>query len=434
MRDRLVQGLGLLLLVAGGLWFVSHTEWVDEVDFRAAQGEAAGNPFHATQQLARRLGAEVTRATSLSPLPPRQATLLLASWDGELFPGQMQGLRRWVEQGGHLVIESSALDRGTLAEWLPIRPVRGAASPRPAPAAPPKVPDEDDNALEATAPTVPRKPSFRPIEPPCRTFVEPAGVPPAYPGGPRRFEVCAMVLFGTGLSTRAALLWSLVGPGGPMALRVAVGQGRVTVVDTPGFLRGEQVLWGDNALVTAAILQIRRGEPLWFVAEESRPPLLRWLWDRAGAVLLLALCATLLALWRGGVRFGPLGLAAATARRSMAEQITGTARFLRRSDAPALHRAQLQALERAACAHLRGYAHLDRPARAQALARATGLDPQALLTALDPGRTARRPAALVPVLERLETARRLLLQAPGHSHPHPDPQTTRTSPHADPTR
>ena len=56
-----------------------------------------------------------------------------------------------------------------------------------------------------------------------------------------------------------------------------------------------------------------------------------------------------LALWRGGVRFGPLTAASETARRSLAEQIRGTGQFvLRHGGGEALHAAAVRALNEAA--------------------------------------------------------------------------------------
>ena len=163
-------------------------------------------------------------------------------------------------------------------------------------------------------------------------------------------------------------------------------------------------------LVVATVLQAHRGAQMWFVSEGTRPEFMRWLWANAWVALVLGALALALALWRGGVRFGPLAPLAALGRRSMAEQISGTAQFLHRQGGAALHAAQLRALDAAATAHLRGYARMDRSSRAQALAHATGLDAAALGLALDRS-IARRRIDLPPVLELLETARRLLVQS-----------------------
>jgi hypothetical protein len=84
----------------------------------------------------------------------------------------------------------------------------------------------------------------------------------------------------------------------------------------------------------------------------------------------------------------------------MAEQITGTAHFLARSDAPALHRAQLRALNEAATPRLRRWAALPADARARAVAAATGLPADALARALKVDmRTAARLDADLAVVE-----------------------------------
>ena len=101
--------------------------------------------------------------------------------------------------------------------------------------------------------------------------------------------------------------------------------------------------------------------------------------------------------------------AALPGRRSMAEQISGTAQFLRRQGPEALLAAQIRALEAVARNHVRHYEKLGRSERAVAIAQATGLDAQALGLALDKS-LARRRVDLPATLESLETARRLLLQ------------------------
>ena len=131
-----------------------------------------------------------------------------------------------------------------------------------------------------------------------------------------------------------------------------------------------------------------------------------WLWHQAWAALLLGLLALALALWRAGVRFGPLAPSAPSHRRSMAEQVRGTARFLHMHGPKALHTAQLRALHASAARQLPRYSQLDALRRTAGIARATGLDARALERAQDD--KARNPAVLAADLELLETARRRL--------------------------
>jgi hypothetical protein len=174
-------------------------------------------------------------------------------------------------------------------------------------------------------------------------------------------------------------------------------------------LSNDRLLRGDNALVAVAALQAGPGADIWFVTEEKRPHLLRWLWQEAWVAVLLAAATLVLALWRSARRFGPLAPVITPGRRSMAEQIAGTAQFLRREGPEALLAAQIRAMETVARSHVRHYDKLGRGERALAIAQATGLNAEALGLALDKS-LARRRVDLPATLELLETARRLLLQ------------------------
>jgi len=415
MRKWLAPGVILLLLLAAGAWLASVTEWVEEPGYVSDTGEAAMNPLYAVQALARRLGAEVVKQGSLEHLPPAGATLVLSSQYWNLLPGREHALRAWVEQGGHLVIDSHMLDQDVdededgngggddaLARWVP---VRRAKSKPPSEAAPASVPER---AADRTGARAGRElPGDL-----CRHFSETG------PSAGAGFRLCGDdIPLPLELKPGAAGLWSADGAKGPEFLRAAVGKGSVTVVSvSPGVFQNRQILRGGNALAWVAMLGLRSGMVLWFVAEEGRAPLLLWLWPRAWVALLLGLLALGAALWRGGRRFGPRQALAPVERRSMAEQIVGTAHFLARSDAQALHRAQLRALGEAAAPRLRHWAKLNGPARARAVAAATGMSASALANAM--AGDARSKARLEADLCYLESAvRRLRAGAAAEARP-----------------
>jgi hypothetical protein len=169
------------------------------------------------------------------------------------------------------------------------------------------------------------------------------------------------------------------------------------------------ILEGDNALVFVASLQLRPGDTVWFADSEQRSPLLAVIWRSGAPAVLLGALAVALLLWRAGVRFGPGAPTAPRARRSVAEQIRGTANFIFQRDSAALHRAQLRTLEQAARKTIRDHDRMDRRSRAEAIAKATALDADALARAMDPA--LKRPRRdLLATLTLLETAvRRLAL-------------------------
>ncbi|MCR5884352.1 DUF4350 domain-containing protein [Rhizobacter sp. J219] len=406
---------GLRALIAAMLlglvaWLASCTEWAEVEVPTPARGEAARNRHYAAQALLRRLGTTVATPENLAQLPPAGATLLLTSWHWDIFPERAQRLRQWVEDGGQLVIFSDNLNQKQLKGWLPVRwlePPR-RQKPRDDEAADAEEnEDSDEDDIEAAEPR--QMAVLRRLKMPCHDTAEPDSVAPHYAGTARHYKLCGFIYSGWKLQPNGPALWSIDGRDGPLLLRVAKGRGTVTVIQPVGLLDNDRVLQSDNGLAAVAALQARRGSTVWFVTEEARPSLLAWLWQEAAAVVLLAAAALVLALWRGARRFGPLAALAATGRRSMAEQIAGTAQFLRKQGPEALLAAQIRALEAAARSHIRLYDTLDRGQRAAAIAKHTGQDAAALSSALDKS-LARKRHDLPATLELLETARRLLVQ------------------------
>lgn len=415
--EHLLKGLLVILLLALAAWVAHSTEWVEEDVPTPRKGEALTNEFYATQQVIRQLGGKVARPKELAAMPPRQATLVLSSWHWDLFPERERRLQEWVQNGGHLVISADMLYNERLEAWLPVRRIDSD-----------DYDDEDDTAPEdegrqatetaqpsASTASSPSASGKRRKTPDCEEVIEPEGMTPAY-GSRRAYKLCGMrgyprIKMPAKVEWAIESRWALQHRRGPEAVRVPLGQGHVTVTTVENLFLNDHVLEGDNTLLAMAVLQVRRGGEVWFVSEEARPPLLAWIWAQGRVAVLLGVLALATALWRGAVRFGPLAAKATTGRRSIAEQVKGTARFLRHSGADALHAAQVRALDDTAQGHLPDYARLNRSARAQAIARATGLDANNLARALD-RKLKRSDRELPPTLELLETARRRLQKPP----------------------
>lgn len=408
--EHLTKGLLVILLLAMAAWVAKNTEWVEEEVPTPPQGEAIGNELYATQQVLRRLGAKVVRPKELATMPPPRATLVLSSWHWDLFPERERLLRAWVNNGGHLVLSANMLYNERLEAWLPIHKVDEDDED-----------DEDNEASDAPTPAA-SHPASAPAPSPasrkrktlvCDEVIEPEGVTPAY-GTRQPYKLCGgqgypRIKMPTTVEWAIDALQANERARGPQAVRVRLGQGHVTVITNQSLFHNEQVLEGDNTLLAMAMLQARRGGEVWFISEEARPPLLSWIWAQGWVAVLLGLLALVASLWRGAVRFGPLAAKAPPGRRSIAEQLRGTARFLQHNGADALHAAQVRALDEAAQNHLRDYARLERTARAKAIAQATGLDEAHLARALD-RKLKRSERELPPTLALLETARRHLTQ------------------------
>jgi len=387
-RDTLLNALLALVVIASAAWIVSNTEWVDEEVRLPARDDAARDRLYAIKHIASRLGATVESPQNLGRLPPANATLVLSAWNWDLFPERDAALRRWVESGGHLVVQGIKRPK-----WIGID-AKSVTARRPGPASAP---------APAALPT-PRERLAR-SRPPCEDVQEDesllAGAQP-----PRRYRLCAYGVGSAMLTSQARPVWELVGTSGPQWLRVPFGAGRITTsIASP--INNRDVFDGDNAAIFVAALDLRAGDVVWFADSETRLPLLKAIWQNGTPAVLLGALVIALALWRGGVRFGPRAPLEPLARRSVAEQIRGTASFIFRRDSIALHRAQIRALEQAARRIIRDHDRLERRARADAIALATALDADALARAMDPAlKRARRE--LLTTLALLETAVRRL--------------------------
>lgn len=405
-RGGLLAALLAALLLAAGLYALAgRTEWVEQEVDLPLRGEAATDDWYAAQALLRRLGVQVVRQSQLDSLPPPPATLWLESTTWDLFPERSERLRQWVRQGGHLVVRSPQLVADEpLAAWAPMAVrVPPLDLKPPAAASPPTRP----------RPTLPASTceALREVPDPAATF---AGGPP--------LQVCSVFGRRLLLGSPSPPLWSLQGPAGAAySLRVAFGAGRLTAMG-PLPVGNRELPRQDHALALAATLDLRPGQVLWLVTDETRPPLLATLWQRGAPALLLGALALALALWRAGPRFGPPAAVPPAARRSVAEQVRGTARFVWQQDPAALLAAQRRATEEAAQRHIPRYQLMTVPQRAAALARLTGLAPDALGQALAPQHPPGRPP-LAHLLALLESARRRLLVRRQHrSHETIPPQ------------
>ena len=416
--------VGLLVLALFG-WFIWHTRWEDvEID-DPARGLAATDEYYSLRKVLEGAGATLETRTSLEPMPPADATLVLESSLWDIFPERDARLKAWVENGGHLVVTGWKADSDDL-NWVPLSfaQPRRRAKPHDEAASDADDADDDDDQAPATRRKPPGNDGERrlkkllvPEQPwrDCADFEETAATStPAFEPG-RVYRGCSPFAGPLRTLNHVAPTWQLTGVRGTLAMRVAVGRGDVTgvtgmlVTDNHGLLRG------DNALIDAAMLQARSGHAIWIIGDEAREPLLQWLWHEARTPFLLAMAAIGLALWRLMVRLGPREAVPPQARRSMGEQVRGTGQFIAGSDPRALHAATRKAFENEARKRVEGWTQLDDADRIAALAATLQppnfLDQPALLASLNIGGGA-TPAQILTATAVLEQARRALLHAP----------------------
>ena len=417
----ILRALAALVIAAIAGWIVHNTKWVEVDVDEPLRGAAATDPYYSLRQVLAASGSTLEIRTSLEPLPPVGATLVLNSSLWTVFPERDGRLKAWVEAGGDLVVDGWRTRAGETLKWIPLsfaEPPKTRAS-----AASAADDDEDDGTRAPSARTRERQPA-----PPgngqrpgagvgwrdCQSVDETgATTQPAFEPG-RLYRAC--MPSGTLRPRRVTPTWMLAGPRGTMAMRVPVGRGTVTATATWHAIDDNRgLLQADNALVTSAILRAGPGRAVWVVNDESREPLPLWLWHQAPTPLLLGVAAMLLALWRLMVRFGPRQALPPRARRSMGEQVHGTGQFIAGTDPQALHAATRQAFDDAARVRMENYAQLTDSDRIHALAAllapAAVLDKEALMAALRPGPKS-TPAQWLAAISLIEQARRSLLRAP----------------------
>jgi hypothetical protein len=361
------------------IWVANNTYWTDITVPLPLKGEAATNPFYAVEKFAQALGAHTEWNRGVS-LPPAGGVVFISAWDWDLTSDRRQRLEHWVESGGRLVVDKSLIDSSAeFEQWSGIRQ---------------EVTERPKHSRVAPVQTTR-----------CYTLNETGG---AGRDSHDSYSICGMDV-ASSLKTTRRMSWALGRDDwGLQAMRIKLGRGSVTMLNgTPFGVRG--LFDDDNGRLFVAATQLRSGDQIHFFSESSHASLLGLAWQLGWPVVCLLLVLIALALWRGGARFGPLIAPADIARRSLAEQIRGTGQFtLRVGGGESLHAAAARALNEVAALHISAYERLPGTERMSALARATGLEADALAAALHYS-GARRSDHLGAAIELLESARRRIL-------------------------
>jgi hypothetical protein len=365
-------------------WVAANTHWADTEVPTPLKGEALVNPFYAVQRLADNLGGR-TAWYSRFALPPTNAVVLLSAWDWGVNTSRRKAIEDWVEAGGRLVVDSTLIGgQAAFDRWSGI--TRGVIQ-------------LDADAVKDQW----QSGNYNP----CRRFDEIGHGSVEREPGARRPWLCDVAIV-TFLKTDRPIDWGLRDERGAQALRVGIGRGSVTVINAAPF-QHRNLFDGDHGVVFVNAAQFKRGDEVFFLTEDSHPSLVALMWRYGAPVVMLGLGAVALMLWRGAVRFGPLAAPPASSRRSLAEQIRGTGKFLvRNGGADSLHAATVRALDEAATRRVRGYARQTSQERAATLSQLTGFDAGALTDAVHHPRM-RRPYELRRTIALLEAARRLIL-------------------------
>lgn len=279
--------LACVLLLLAATWFVVTHERVETRVWVGPTPAARANPYLATMRFVERLGMKATVARGparLDTLDPR-ATILLPARRSGLSPVQAQALARWMERGGHAIVEPEptreidvVLDRFGIARADPGG--RGGETMRS------EWPGRDD------ALTVSWRAS--PV---------------------LRFE-------------RAAPDLAVASEGGIWLASLPVGAGRLTVMSGMDRLTNRNIGTHDHAEVlrrTVALSPAAHG----FVVVRLPSGLPLWDWMREHALPTLAAAGVLMLLWlaRTLPRFGPIQPEPPVQRRQLLEHLLAAGRF-----------------------------------------------------------------------------------------------------------
>jgi hypothetical protein len=385
-RSRLVSIAAVIGVVALVVWVARNTYWGEITVPTPLRGEAARNPFYAAQHVAEALGARTARQPALGATSS-DAVVVLSFWGWDISVERREELERWVEAGGRLVVDNSLITGSDVFErWSGVARIRYEEEES----------GEQDFSVADQAE-------------PCTELREdlPDGELEPSDAAAQRLVVCGIEPDSWLASSRPPI-WAMSDEVGAQVVRVSVGRGSVTVINTEPF-RYRRFLTSNHGALFVAATQLKKGDEIVFMAEDDYDSLLSLAWRYGAPVVVLLLLFVALGLWRGGVRFGPVAPPAESARRSLAEQIRGTGRFaLRLGGGAALHAATLRALAEAASRRIAGYERLQPSERLAALASAAAVDRVELAAAMNYAAERRSPE-LRSALALLESARRQLL-------------------------
>jgi hypothetical protein len=357
---------------------------MQERSVAAALGpDAARDPFYGAAKLIRALGYRVESRRVLGDLPPPDSAIVLGAWHWSLIESRRQQLERWVEAGGRLVVTTALLDDGEFAEWSGIRGV--------------VLEDEVDGEDQAQQPT----PAWQMNEGYCEIMSRDGAL-----AGPASWNICGWRRDGA-LTSDVDPRWSLATAVGIQVLGVDKGRGRIVAMNMDP-LSYRQILRGQNARLLVAALGLNTGEAVIFLHTDDATPLQVLAWRHGAPVILTLLLLVAAVLWRGGVRFGPLLPAATASRRSLAEQIVGTGRFIAQyGGAVALQRAVRASVELVAARRVPGFRQMDAASRVDTVSRESGIDYRRVQAAMEWSEGSTRPD-LHTALMCLEACRRIM--------------------------
>nr|WP_294975257.1 DUF4350 domain-containing protein [uncultured Pseudomonas sp.] len=384
----LLATLAVLLLLGGtGYYLYTHLKPYPETIEHGAAPEARANPYLAAESYLRGRGLAVNTAKGLEALdrlPSKGHTLILLGSRENLTPKQSARLLDWASRGGHLVVTAERLwdeeegksgdlllDRLGVQQFLTedLDKDKGTA------------PTEDKSAVEPS--------TEQPVAPEVPENADPDQEEDAYPTLTKLYleneKAPAYIDFDTEYhlfdSKNLAYAWANSAKATHL-LQLQQDKGLITVLTDNWIWQNDQLGDYDNAWL------------LWYLTQDSNVTLV-YRADGDSLFTLLAryfpqalvACALLLALalWRQGLRQGPLQPSPARGRRQLEEHLRAGADFvLRQRGQIALLQGLQHDILRRARQRQPGFERLPVAEQWQTLGRMTRLSVSAISQAMRP--------------------------------------------------
>lgn len=357
--------VGLLLaclLGAGGYFVWSKAIPYDEVVDRGPSPEALANPYLAAEHFLSQQGLAVDHANSverLTTLPAKGHSLLLLGERSNMSPRQVEQLLAWAKSGGHLLLVAEALwdeETGKSGDLLLDRlDIHQTLSDEPEELAP-----TEKKPLKKKAPDL------------TKLYVD-NETAPAYFSFDTDFNL---------IDPKHLAQFSANSARSSHLMQLDLGRGRVTVITDSDLWKTQSIGRHDNAWLLWYLTQ-GTGVTLLFNSDFDDLFTLLVRYFPQALVALIALIA--LALWRAGMRQGPIQSPPPNARRQLQEHLKASADFLlRRSGQGTLLRALQRDVLRAARRRHTGFEHLDNAEQWRVLEHLTHQPSHVISQALGP--------------------------------------------------
>lgn len=389
MRTIVVSALVVLATAGFVAWYYTTHEKVEEEIWVGYRGEARYNGFLAADRLLNAVGVEAASRESFLPtnwLPAASDTILMRASATVATGEEFDALTQWVSDwGGHLVIlpprEPSAAVDDLLAYFgLSLEPVEPGDTE----------PADDSDEIGA--------------EPEADADSGEAPADQEYD-----YVVFLSHTYYRIRSDRDGAVTTLSDELGNIAVRVADGNGYVTVVASPAYFTNDFIDEGDHArLLLDVVAGYLDPGKVWLIFQASFPSLGEIIWQAAPYLVVSLAALFLFWLWASMPRFGPSVLPDREDRRSINEHVSAAGAFTwRNAGSEVLVQSAVTALINDAERRHPGIGRLPMEKQAESLGHLTGIDVNVIFNAMLAA-DGERPREFTDNIQLLQTIRKAL--------------------------